>query len=107
MKRTILILGVIGALAWLGSLRLVHAQPKSSARYEYAIVRWEEPDRLYYNMPNNQFELVSFYKTGKNIPKDASNEEFCLTEACNFMARSGWEPVNLDSQRIVFRRPAN
>jgi hypothetical protein len=38
------------------------------------------------------------------IPKEADNEQFCLAVAANRMAKEGWEPVNLDSRRILFRR---
>jgi hypothetical protein len=83
------------------------ALPSFSAetpKYEYAIVKWDGPDRLYYNLPN-KFELVYLSKTGVAIPRDAQAEEFCLAIAANTMAKDGWEPVNLDSRRIVFRRP--
>jgi len=33
-------------------------------------------------------------------------EEFFLAIACNKMAQDGWEPINLDSRRVLFRRPA-
>ena len=72
-------------------------------RYEYAVVKWDGPDRLYYNLPD-KFELVYLTKTGVTIPKDAQAEEFCLAYAANKMARENWEVVNLDSRRIVFRR---
>jgi hypothetical protein len=108
MKKSLFLAATItGLVVLLGGSVIVRAQPKAAARYEYAIVSWDAPDRIFYNLPNNQFQLVSFLKTGKNFPKDANPEEFCLTEACNFMAKSGWEPVNLDSQRIVFRRSPN
>lgn len=82
------------------------AQDKSRpARYEYAIVKWDGPDRLFYNLPN-KFEMVHLAERGTAIPKDAQNEEFCLAAAANIMAKDGWEPVNLDSRRIVFRRPS-
>jgi hypothetical protein len=72
--------------------------------YEYAIVKWDGPDRLYYNLPNDEFKLVSLTKEGVKIPKEADNEQYCLSIAANRMAKDGWEPVNLDSRRILFRR---
>jgi hypothetical protein len=89
----------LGALALTSSLT---AQEKTQ-RFEYAIVKWDGPDRLYYNLPD-QFKMVHLEETGTKIPKEAQNEEFCLAAACNEMAKTGWEPVNLDSRRIVFRR---
>jgi hypothetical protein len=74
-------------------------------KYEYAVVKWDGPDRLYYNLPN-KFELVHLEKQGIMIPKDADNEQYCLAVAANIMAKDGWEPINLDSRRILFRRPA-
>ena len=73
------------------------------AKFEYAIVKWDGPDRLYYNLPN-KFEIVHLEKIGITVPKDAQNEEFCLSVAANIMAKDGWEPINLNSRRILFRR---
>ena len=73
-------------------------------KYEYAVVKWDGPDRLYYNLPD-KFELVHLEKIGVTIPKDADNEQYCLAVAANTMAKDGWEPINLDSRRILFRRP--
>ena len=82
---------------------LVLAQDRPASQFEYAIVKWDGPDRLYYNLPD-RFELVHLDKGGIKIAKDAQEEEFCLTIACNKMARDGWETVNLDSRRVLFRR---
>jgi hypothetical protein len=76
---------------------------RAAAKYEYAVVKWDGPDRLFYNLPS-KFELVHIENEGVKIPRDAQNEEFCLAYAANKMAADGWEPVNLDSRRIVFRR---
>jgi len=73
------------------------------AKFEYAVVKWDGPDRLYYNLPN-KFELVHLEKIGITIPKEADNEQYCLAVAANIMAKDGWEPINLDSRRILFRR---
>jgi hypothetical protein len=72
--------------------------------YEYAVVKWDGPDRLYINLPGDQFKLVHLEKDGVTIPKDADSEQFCLAVAANRMAKDGWEAVNLDSRRILFRR---
>jgi hypothetical protein len=71
--------------------------------FEYAIVKWDGPDRLFYNLPN-KFEVVHLEKTGVTIPKEANEEEYCLSIAANVMAKDGWEPINLNSRRILFRR---
>jgi len=80
------------------------AQDKNAVpKYEYATVKWDGPDRLFYNLPD-KFELVHLRKAGVEIPRDTQEEEWCLMFAANKMAQSGWEPVNFDSRRILFRR---
>ena len=80
------------------------AQESSRALvYEYAIVKWDGPDRLYYNLPN-QFELVHMKDRKVPVPRDAQEEEFWLAHAANEMGKQGWEAVNLNSRRILFRR---
>ena len=76
---------------------------KSVQAYEYATVKWDGPDRLFYNLPD-KFELVHLHKVGVDIPRDTQEEEWCLMFAANKMAKDGWEPVNLNSRRILFRR---
>lgn len=71
---------------------------------EYAIVKWDGPDRLYYNLPD-RFQLIHLGKDRKvAIPRDAQAEEFCLTYAANELAKEGWETVTLDSRRVLLRR---
>jgi len=91
---------VVGCLA----LTLPVPAGEQAQQYEYAIVKWDGPDRLFYNLPN-KFEIVSLEKTGIKVPKDAEAEEFCLTAAANKMAKEGWETVTLNSRRILLRRP--
>ena len=79
------------------------AETGSVQRYEYAVVKWDGPDRIYYNLPD-RFELVYLTRTGVTIPKDAQPEEFCLAYAANKLAKENWEVVNLDSRRMVLRR---
>ena len=79
------------------------AQDKSPAKYEYAVLKWDGPDRLFYNMPDH-FELVHLEKKGIKIPADAQNEEWCLAYGANQLSHEGWEPINLDSRRLLLRR---
>jgi hypothetical protein len=104
MKKLLLTLIIIPGITLAGFSLVTRAQEKNAARYEYAIVKWDDPDRLLFNYPNARFELINLLKTGQKIPKDAENEEYCLAYACNFMALSGWEPVNLTPAKILFRR---
>ena len=52
--------------------------------YEYAVVKWDGPDRLYYNLPD-QFEVVQMKDRKVPMPKDAQPEEFWLAYAANEM----------------------
>src|ERR1051325_8444033 len=74
-----------------------------AAGFEYAIVKWDGPDRLFYNLPD-KFEWVHLEKDGVTIPREAQAEENCLAAAANRMAKDGWEPLEFDSRRILFRR---
>jgi hypothetical protein len=77
---------------------------EAAAKYEYAVVKWDGPDRLFYNLPD-KFELVYLSKVGVQVPREAQSEEWCLAYAANKMAKEGWEALNLNSRRILFRRP--
>ena len=89
------------ALIWIANPG--KAQEKGNAKYEYAILKWDGPDRMYYNMPG-RFEMVHLEKKGVKIPGDAQGEEWCLAYGANELAREGWEPVTLDSRRLLLRR---
>ena len=103
-----LFLFALFALGALLGLSVVRAQNhKTAGASEYVIVRWADPDVLLYHYPNGRFEEVRVLKTGKAIPRGAANEEFCLTEAANFLARTGWELVQLDGSRLIGKRPLN
>jgi hypothetical protein len=103
MKKLIIIAVMAGA-AVLWNMHPGVAQDKAAAaKYEYGIVKWDGPDRLFYNLPE-KFELAHLAKSGVQIPHDAQEEEWCLAYAANQMAREGWETITLDSRRIVLRR---
>src|SRR5207253_5532091 len=57
-----------------------NAQEKTPPKYEYAVLKWDGPDRLYYNLPD-RFEMVHLEKQGIKIPGDAQNEEWCLARS--------------------------
>ena len=94
---------VLGSMLLLAAVQAQSPGNASGTQYEYAIVKWDGPDRLFYNLPN-KFELVHLRNHKVTIPKDAQEEEFCLAYAANDMAKEGWEPIGLDSRRILFRR---
>jgi hypothetical protein len=92
---------VILILIWIANPG--KAQERNNAKYEYAILKWDGPDRMYYNMPG-RFEMVHLEKKGVKIPGDAQGEEWCLAYVANELAREGWETVTLDSRRLLLRR---
>lgn len=82
------------------------AQSKSwSGRYEYAMIKYDGPDRVQYLTP----EKTDYERLFKRIslPKEAHDEEFCIMIAINTMAKDGWEPIQLHSTRVLLRRPAS
>ena len=103
MKKLLMIASLLGIVLTLAVWRGIAQDKGPNGKYEYAIVKWDGPDRLFYNLPD-KFEMVHIAKLGVKIPGDAQEEEWCLAYASNKMAAEGWEPVNLDSRRIVFRR---
>ena len=101
--RYLLVLLFSATLLWSSSSG--RAEDKEAAvKYEYAVVKWDGPDRLFYNLPD-KFELVYLSKVGVQVPREAQSEEWCLAYAANKMAKEGWEALNLNSRRILFRRP--
>lgn len=78
-------------------------QSELTQKWEYAVVKWDAPDRIYYYFPD-KFELVYLKDLGIKVPKEARQEEFCLAWAANKMAADGWDAVNLHSRRILMRR---
>ena len=101
MKKLIFLL--VSALVLVFS-QLSIAEDSPASSYEYAIVKWDGPDRLYFNLPD-KFELKYLGKEGVIIPREAQAEEFCLAWAVNKMAKDNWTPTSFDSRRVLFRRP--
>lgn len=103
MKRMLVGLLLISTLA--GGAVTTVAQDKSAAqKWEYAMIKWDGPDKVQYILP----EKFEFVRLGAKypLPKDAQAEEYYLTIASNELAKQGWEALNIDSRRILFRRPA-
>ena len=84
----------------------VAAQDKLSAqKYEYALLKYDGPDKIQIFYPD-RFEFMRLFEKGHKLPKDAHDEEFCVATAVNTMAKDGWEPIQLHATRVLFRRPA-
>ena len=105
MKNTLILIAVIAAVALLIIIPRSGAQAGAAPRWEYAMAKWDGPDKMQYITPG-KFEHVRMLEQGVSRPKDAQEEEFFLMIAANKMAQEGWEPINLDSRRILFRRAA-
>src|SRR5262252_617197 len=59
---------VVLGTVWVSSLG--KAQEKTTVKYEYAVLKWDGPDRLLYNMPD-RFEVVHLEKKGVKVPGEA------------------------------------
>ena len=103
-KRKVLVAAVTASVLRCGIAWFAKAQSAAVAqRYEVAIVKWDGGDKLQFITPQKS-EVMRLFKTGVQLPPEIHDEEFCLTWAANKMAQEGWEPVNLDATRILFRR---
>ena len=98
-----MLLGLVMAVC-VGVATLVQAQGEThgAGKYEVAMIKWDGPDKLAVIYPDRA-EIIRVFKTAQ-VPADVSQEEFCLTWGANKLAKEGWEPVNLNSRRILFRR---
>ena len=101
MKKLLLALLLITTL--LACTDTASAQDKPAGqKWEYAMIKWDGPDRIQYILPD-KFDMVFLGKTHP-LPKNAQAEEFYLTRAANELAKDGWEAVNINSRRVLFRR---
>jgi hypothetical protein len=106
-KKTLLAIGLSALAVWLGASWFVAAQEKAPRqRDEVAVIKWDGNDKVCVNLPDKSEILRVFELSNTRTPKDMPDEEFCLAWTANKLAKEGWEVVNLDSRRLVFRRPA-
>jgi len=106
VKKSLMMLVLLATFVLLRGAEMATAQEKAAAqKFEYAMIKWDGPDRIQYIFPD-KFELV---RLGEKypLPKEAQAEEFYLTRASNELAKQGWEALNIDSRRILFRRPVS
>lgn len=107
-KTTLLAIGITALAVWLGASLLSTAQERVSARRcEVAVIKWDGSDKVCVNLPNKSEIMHVFALAGTRTPSEMQDEEFCLAWMANKLAKDGWEVVNLDSRRLVFRRPVN
>jgi hypothetical protein len=107
MKRNMLLaVGALALILCLGPSLFSTAQEKVPAqRYECALIKWDGTDKVCVNLPDKSEILHVFQLSSTRTPKEMQDEEFCLAYICNKLAKEGWELVNLDSRRILLRRP--
>jgi len=106
-RKNLLLLVAFASVSLLLFLTRTEAQGPtlpSDQLFEVAIVKWDGSDKIHFITPGKG-ELVRVFKQGVGLPKDTPEEEFCLAWAANKLAEEGWEPLNLDSRRILLRRP--
>jgi len=109
MKRNVLVtLAGLLVVITLSAALFSPAQEKSLAqKYECALIKWDGGDKVCVNLPDRSEIMRVFELANTRTPRDMPDEEFCLAWMCNKLAKEGWEPVNLDSRRILLRRPVN
>lgn len=106
-KTTLLTIGAAALAVWLGASLLSTAQDKALARRcEVAIIKWDGADKVCVNLPNKSEIFHVFELSASRTPKEMQDEEFCLAWTANKLAKDGWEVVNLDSRRLIFKRVA-
>ena len=104
MKEKLVLYVLLAVFAWFGAAEKSKAQEKTPAqKFEYAMIKWDGPDKVQYILPD-KFEFVRLTEKYP-LPRDAQAVEFYLTAAANELAKQGWEALNIDSRRILFRRP--
>lgn len=81
---------------------LAQGETQGGGKYEVAMIKWDGPDKLAIVYPDRA-EALRVFRMAK-LPADVTEEEFCLTWGANKLAKEGWEPVNLNSRRVLFRR---
>ncbi len=105
MKRQVLILASLAGLAlMLVAPQLLRAQTRTvGQRFEAAMIKWDGADKVQVMTPA-KCEVVYVYKTGGQRVTDIHDEEYCLTWVSNKLLQDGWELVNLNNRRVLFRR---
>ena len=106
MKKSLAMFALMAVFVLFNGAKLATAQEKATTqRFEYAMIKWDGPDRIQYMLPD-RFELARLGEKHP-LPRNAQPEEFYLTIAANELAKQGWEALNIDSRRILFRRPVS
>jgi hypothetical protein len=97
-----LVLGLV--VGWGTGAGRLAAQEKPAQRFEYALLKWDGPDRIQIFYPD-RFESTRLFQQGYQLPKGARDEEYCVNIVINNMAKDGWVPIQLHATRVLFQRP--
>ena len=109
MKRIVTLIVIVITLVVCATISRTGAEERPVAakniqQWEYALVKWDGPDKIEYIYPDH-CEFVRMKEQGYELPKNIEDEQYYVTMGANKMAKEGWEAINLDSRRILFRRP--
>jgi hypothetical protein len=103
-KVAVLVVLVALAIVSLSAVTVMPAgaQGKSAPKYEYALLKYDGPDRIQIFYPGKYDK----FRLGERmpVPKDVRDEEFCVNTMINELAKDGWEPIQLHATRVLFRR---
>lgn len=97
---------VVCALAFFVVVGLFVARAQSAdvaPRFEVALATWIGEDEVSV-ISGGETRTWHPIREGAQTPTGAPIRESCLAWSANRLAMEGWEPVNLDSDRILFRR---
>jgi hypothetical protein len=105
MKKTPLMIASFAALTvCLVGTMLVRAQDRPShQQFEYAMVKWDGPDKIQIFYPD-RFENFRVFEKGNVLPKNAHDEEYCVNLVINNLAKEGWQAIQLHSTRVLLQR---
>ena len=86
-------------------IRLLAADAKPSAVYEYATIRWAGLDNAHIIRPGGQVEFIGSELRKMNKPDRADNRSFYLNCAMNGLTKEGYEFAGISNDDIVMKRP--
>ena len=105
VKGLLMVLIVLGlsALCWTGWDRVAAQQKPAAAKFEYALLKWDGPDRIQIFYPD-RFDYYRLFEKNPKPPKEAHDEEYCVNIVINNLAKDGWQPIQLHATRVLFQR---
>ena len=103
--KPLLVITAIALIVCFAGGRLIHAQDRGGRQqYEYALLKWDGPDRIQICFPD-RFESYRVFEKGAGVPRGAHDEEFCVNYAVNILAKDGWQAIQLHATRVMLQRP--